>query len=484
VEAPRRGDLPPEELRALARELADWISDYLERVGTLPVSARVSPGDVRAALPATPPEEGESMQDVLADFRTLVMPGITHWNHPAFFGYFANTGSGPGILAEMLTAALNANAMVWRSSPAATELEEVATDWLRALLGLPPGFEGVINDTASSSTLYALAAARRLAYPEVARRGLFAEPPGSVYASEHAHMSVERAVVALGLGREGYRTVAAGEDLGMSARALSAALAQDVAAGVRPVAIVATLGTTSSAAVDPVRRIAELAREHGVWLHVDAAYAGSAAIVPELRGPMAGWELADSIVVNPHKWLFTPLDCSVLFCSRPEDLASTFRLTPEYLRAPSGGDARDLMDYGLALGRRFRALKLWFVLRYFGREGLIERLRLHVRMAQELAGWIREEEGWELAAPQRFSLVAFRYAPAGASPSEVDALNLEILERVNASGEAFLTHTTLGGRVAIRVAIGNVRTTRDHVARTWALLTGAAAASTRSAEDD
>ncbi len=470
----REGDLPAEELRGLAHELADWIADYLRDVADLPVQASLSPGDLRAALPREAPEQGESMEAVLADFRALVMPGVTHWNHPAFFGYFATSGSGPGILAEMLTAALNVNAMVWRSSPAGTELEQVATDWLRGLLGLPSGFEGVINDTASSSTMYALAAARRRAYPDVGRRGLFGEPRGCVYTSDQANLSVERGVLTLGFGRDGYRTVASDPGLGMSVEALRAAMAEDVAAGARPVAVVATVGTTSTAAVDPVREIAEVAREHGAWLHVDAAYAGAAAVVPEMREAVAGWEIADSVVVNPHKWLFTPLDCSVLFCRHPDELADTFRVVPEYLRPPDGAVAHDLMDYGLALGRRFRALKLWFVLRYFGRRGLAERVRDHVRMAQDLAGWIRAEEGWELAAPQRFSLVVFRYAPSSMSPAETDELNRAILDDVNATGQAFLTHTTVGGRLALRLAIGNVRTESEHVARAWELLRNAA----------
>lgn len=468
--------MPPEEFRRLAHEAADWMADYLCGVGSLPVLAQVEPGEVRRLLPSAPPERGEDPARLLGDFRDVVLPGITHWNHPAFFAYFAISGSGPGILGEMLAAALNVNAMVWRSSPAATELEEVATDWLRQLVGLPEGFEGTINDTASSSVMYALAAAREVAYPESHSTGLFGLARGRVYASEHAHSSIEKGVLALGFGREGYRAIPSDDAFRMRPDALRAALEEDAAAGIRPVAVVATTGTTSTTSVDPVGAIAPLAREFGAWLHVDAAYGGPAAIVPELRPLLAGWEQADSVVVNPHKWLFTPVDCSVLFCRRPRELVRAFSIVPEYLRSAETGRARDLMDYGVALGRRFRSLKLWFVLRYFGRDGIVANLREHVRLARAFAGWVEASEGWELSAPVPFALVCFRFAPAGAAPEEADALNQRILDRVNASGEAFLTHTRLHGRIVLRLAIGNVKTTEAHVARAWELLREAARA--------
>ena len=483
---PRRmaesSDLPTEEFRRLAHEVADWIADYLRGVGDLPVFPSVQPGALRRALPSAPPDAGESLDDALRDFRDLVVPGLTHWNHPAFFGYFAITGSAPGILGEMLAAGLNVNAMVWRSSPAATELEEVVTDWLRQLLALPEGFEGVINDTASSSSLYALAAAREVAYPEARAVGLFGQPAGRVYASEQAHSSIEKAVLALGLGRSGYRRVEAdAATLRMRPDALREAIASDVARGTRPVAVVATLGTTSTASIDPVREIADVARSHGAWLHVDAAYGGPAAIVPELRPLLEGWEMADSIVVNPHKWLFTPVDCSVLYCRRPETLVRAFSIVPEYLSSAERGEVRDLMDYGVALGRRFRALKLWFVLRHFGRQGIIDRLRAHVSWAGAFADWVRDAPGWQLAAPASLSTVAFRCVRLGAGTdgTEVDAalqdeLNLSVMRRVNASGRAFLTHTEVGGRVALRLSVGNLRTTREHVRATWELLCAAA----------
>ncbi len=449
--------------------------DYLEASGELPVLPAVQEGDVRAQLPTSPPEQGEPLSALLADFHEIILPGITHWNHPSFFGYFPTSASAPGILGELLAATLNVNAMVWRSSPAATELEEVATGWLRQLMGLPDGFEGVINDTASSSSLYALAAAREQAYPDARRKGLFGLQPGRVYASDQAHSSIEKAALVLGLGVDGCRKVETDADFRMRPEALRAALDEDQREGIKPVAIVATVGTTSSSSVDPVADIARVAEEHGAWLHVDAAYGGPAAMVPELRPLFEGWERADSLVANPHKWLFTPIDCSVLFCRRPEALARAFSVVPEYLAAPDRSEARNLMEYGVSLGRRFRSLKLWFVLRYFGREGLIERIRSHVELARTFAGWVDQDPDWSRVAPVPFSTVAFRLTrDAGMPPEELDALNLDVLETVNRTGEAFLTHTVLAGRVALRLSIGNLRTTEEHVARTWTLLRQAA----------
>lgn len=454
--------------------MVDWIAEYLDGVAELPVLPSVEPGEVRARLPHEAPEGPESLDDALSDFREIVLPGITHWNHPGFFGYFSISGSGPGILGEMITAALNVNAMVWRSSPAATELEEVVADWLRRWLGLPAAFDGVINDTASSSTLHALAAAREVAYPEVRTGGLFGAPPGRIYASEQAHSSVEKAVVTLGFGREGFRTAPTDDEYRMDADALRAAVRRDLDAGIRPVAVVATLGTTSTSSIDPVARIADVAEEFGLWLHVDAAYGGPAAMVPELRPHFAGWERADSIVVNPHKWLFTPVDCSLLYCRRPGDLVRAFSIVPEYLRSDNVDEVRNLMDYGVALGRRFRSLKLWLVMRAFGREGIVARLREHVALARGFAEWVDAAEGWALVAPVPLATVAFRRVVPGLDPSAVDALNHRILDHVNATGEVFLTHTAVNGRVALRLSVGNIRTSAEHVQRAWTLLEEAA----------
>jgi aromatic-L-amino-acid decarboxylase len=468
------GDMPPEEFRRHGHDLVDWIAEYLAGVGEYPVLARVRPGDVRATLPRAPGPEGEAFDRILDDFNQVVLPGVTHWNHPGFFAYFAVTGSGPGILGEMLSAALNINAMVWQSSPAGTELEEYTLDWLRDLLGLPRTFEGVINDTASSSSLYALAAAREVHLPEARTEGLSGAPRARVYASTEAHSSIDKAGMTLGLGRNGVRRVAVDAEFRMVPRALRTAVEEDLAAGIRPIAVVATVGTTSTTSVDPVGALADLAGEYGLWLHVDAAYAGPAAMVPEFRSLFAGWERADSVVVNPHKWLFTPVDCSVLYCCRSEALRAAFSLTPEYLRTREEGEARNLMDYGVSLGRRFRSLKLWFVLRYFGPDGLRARISEHVRLAREFARRVRESDGWELAAPVPFSTVVFRRSVEGLSGPSQDDLNLQILARVNATGQAFLSHPRLGDRIALRLAVGNLRTTEDHVLRTWGLLTRAA----------
>ena len=468
---PTLGDLPPEEFRRLAREVADWMATYLEEIdGQRVYPDALEPGDVRRALAGPPPEEPEEMDEILADFRREVVPGLTHWNHPAFFGFFAISASGPGILGEMLAAALNVNALVWRGSPAATELEELTLDWLRAMLGLPEVFDGTINDTASTSTLYALAAARERAYPEVGRQGLFGQPPGRVYASEQAHSSVEKAVMALGLGRNGYRAVATDDDFRMDPEALRQAMEEDVAAGIRPMAVVPTLGTTSTTALDPVDRVVEVACAYDAWVHVDAAYGGPAALLPELRSHFQGWERADSIVVNPHKWLFTPVDCSVLYCQEPETLVRAFSLVPAYLRTPEGDRVKNLMDYGVALGRRFRSLKLWFILRAFGRTGLAARIRHHIHLARHLAEWIDVEPGWERMAPVPLGLVVFRYAPEGTDEAERDELNRALIEAANASGELFVGPTELGGHVVIRLSVGNIKTTEEHLSRAWRVL--------------
>lgn len=430
-----------------AAAASEWVARYLERVGELPVRSRVGPGEVRSRLPVSPPEQAEPFAAVLRDLDDVILPGITHWNHPRFFAYFSITGSEPGILAELLAAALNVNAMLWRTSPAATELEEVALDWLRQLLGLPEGLHGHIEDTASTSTLAALAAARHV------------RPGGAVLCSEHAHSSVDKACRLLGLE---LHKVPADADFRLRPDVLA-----ELLGCVQPAAVVATVGTTSTTSVDPVPEIAELCARSGAWLHVDAAYAGSAWVCEEHRWAAAGVERADSLVVNPHKWLFTPIDCSCLFTRRPEALRDAFSLVPEYLRT-SEDDVTNLMDYGPALGRRFRALKLWAVIRCHGREGLRALVREHVRLAQEFASWVRDEPGWELCAPHPFSTVCFRLEGP-------DALSEALLERVNATGEAYLSHTKLDGRYVLRLAIGNARTTEADVRRAWEVLRAEAA---------
>jgi aromatic-L-amino-acid decarboxylase len=467
--------MSPDQLRRHAHEVADWIADYVGRVGELPVFPDIAPGDFRARL-APLPERGEAFGEILADVDDLVLPATTHWNHPRFHAYFAVTGSGPGILAEAVAAALNVNGMVWRSGPAVTELEEHVLAQLADALGLPEGLAGAINDTASTSTLHALAAARHAAIPGSTESGLAGGPVGRVYTSEQAHSSVDKAVLTLGMGRAGVVHVPTDDGLRMDPDALRRAIASDRRAGRIPVAVVATLGTTSTTAVDPVGEIARIADEEGVWLHVDAAYGGPLALLPDWRDRFAGWERADSVVVNPHKWLFTPIDCSVLWVRGGDRLRAAFALTPEYLRTTEGGDATNLMDYGVALGRRFRALKLWFVLRWFGLDGIRRRLRHHLHLAQDLAEAIGATPGWTVHTPGTMALVVFRATADSGSLDEDNALNHEILERVARSGEALLSHTALDGTVWLRLAVGNLRTTAEDLERSWSAVLDARAA--------
>jgi aromatic-L-amino-acid decarboxylase len=467
------GDMPPHEFLRHAQAVVAWMAEYLAEVERYPVLARVRPGDTAALLPASPPPRGEEMGAILADFERVVMPGVTHWQHPGFHAYFAITGSAPGVLGEMLAAALNTQSMLWRTGPAPTELEERALDWLRQLMGLPEGFHGTIQDTASVSTLVAIAAAREAAELGVREEGMSGRglPRLRVYASEQVHSSIDKAAITLGLGRKGVRKIATDAEFRMDPAALEAAIEEDVRDGVRPICVVATVGTTSTTSIDPVAAIADVCERHGVWLHVDAAYGGSAAVAPEMRHVLDGAERADSLVVNPHKWLFVPVDCSALYFRQPEIVRKAFSLVPDYLWTPEGEQVTNLMDYGPALGKRFRSLKLWFVLRYFGAEGLAARIREHVRLARLLADWVDAEPGWERAAPVPFSTVVFRHAPEGMSGEEGDARNERIMATVNATGRIFISHTKLGGRTVLRFAIGNLRTTEEHVRTAWEMLT-------------
>lgn len=434
--------------------------------------SRVRPGDITQALPAHAPEHGESFDTIFADFERVLLPGITHWNHPGFFAYFAITSSAPGILAEFLTAALNQQAMLWRTSPAATELEEVALGWLRQLVGLPDAFEGVIYDTASISTLHALAAARQLAVPDVRTRGLAGREDlrgVRIYCSEHAHSSVDKSVILLGLGHESLRKIAADAEFRMRPDALARAIAEDRSANRRPIAVVATVGSTSTTSVDPVGDIASICARERLWLHVDAAYAGVAAMVPGCEWILRDAAAADSVVLNPHKWLFTPFDLSALYCRRMDVLRQAFSLTPEYLKT-SEADAgvRNLMDTGIQLGRRFRALKLWMVLRHFGASEIRAALARHMELARTFAAWVDASDRFERLAPVPFSVVCFRLRNAD------DAEQARVLDAVNGSGEVFLSHTKLNGRYVIRLAIGHLQTTERHIARAWELLNSAA----------
>ncbi len=466
-----------EAFREEGRRLVDWIARSLAEGERLPVLSRLQPGELVAALPAEPPELGEPLGTILADVDRQILPGITHWNHPGFFAYFSISSSAPGILAEMLSATLNVNGMLWRTSPAATELEAVTLDWVRQLVGLPKGLFGVIQDTASASTLVALAAARE-AVPglEARRHGLAGQTRLRLYASEQAHSSVEKAAIVLGVGQDGFRKIPVDDAFRMDSEALARAVDEDRAAGWTPFAVTATVGTTSTTSVDPVPAIADVCEREGLWLHVDAAYAGAAAILPECRFVLEGCERADSLVINPHKWLFVPIDLSAFYTRRPEVVRAAFSLVPEYLQTPEDSLAPNLMDYGVSLGRRFRALKLWMVLRAFGREGIAQRIREHLRLARLFRSWVEDDPGFEIAAPTPLSVVCFRALFPGCSDEEADRLNEELLEAVNATGEVFLSRTRLRGRTTLRLAVGNIRTEERHVERAFELLRDAAAA--------
>ena len=461
-------DPTSDDFRAAGHKLIDWIGDYLDGVDRYDVLSRVQPGDIEKQFAAGPSRTGRPYDALLSEVESKIIPGITHWNHPAFFAYFANTGSQAGILAELLTAALNANGMIWRTSPSVTELETVTLRWLRDALGLPEDLFGIINDTASINSFLALAAARESTAPEIRTRGFGAAPPLRVYCSEHAHSSIEKGALALGFGIEGVVKIAGDDALAMSVEALEQAIARDRAAGKVPCAIVATVGTTSSAAVDPVRRIAAIANREKAWLHVDAAYAGPATICPEFRWLWDGIEAADSIVVNPHKWLFTPMDCSVLYTRKPEVLRATFSLVPEYLKTTDSAEV-NYMDYGLQLGRRFRALKLWFLFEHYGVERMQAVIRQHVADTERLASELQKRDDIELLAPQSLSVVVFRktvHKVDGAiDEAASERASVEALDRMNASGRLFVSHTRLRNRYGIRVAIGNGASEWEHVAR-------------------
>lgn len=464
--------MSPEEFRVYGHELIDWAANYLADPRRFPVLPDVEPGDIRDALPKHAPERAESMDEILRDFDRIIVPGSTLWNHPRFLAYFANTGSAPGILGELIAATLNVNAMLWVTGPAETELEEIATGWLRDAMGLPATFEGTINDTASSSTLYALAAAREYAYDlRIRAEGLAGRsdvPPLRIYCSEEAHSSVDKAALTLGLGRAGIRRIRVDADLRMDADVLADAIAEDLANGVRPIAVVGTVGTTSTTAVDPIPAIADVCDDHDLWLHVDAAYAGPAALLEEKKWIMDGCERAHSLVTNPHKWLLTPMDCSILYTRLPETLREAFSLTPEYLTTTT--QARNLMDYGNSLGRRFRALKLWFVLRRYGLEGIRSVLREHIRIAEQVELWVRAEPDFEMLAPREFSVVAFRYKPAHTDEPTIDALNTALLRRINEEREFYMSHTRVNGKYALRIAIGNAMTEERDLAELWSEL--------------
>lgn len=465
------GDVAPEVFRKHLHELADWIADYRENIGSYRISPAAPPGTIRAALPKTAPEDGEPLGEIIADIDRVVMPGVMHWAHPDFMGYFGATTTAPGILAEMVAGALNVNAMTWRTSPVATELETVVLEWLQDWLGLTSDFQGVVYDTASISTMHALAAAREEAASSVRARGISGRdeiPMFRIYTSDQAHSSVDKAAIALGLGEENVRRIASDSEFRMEVKALRQAIAADLRDGFKPLAVVATVGTTSTAGVDPVSEIAAVCREHQMWLHIDAAYGGGLAVVPECEWVKAGWNEADSLVVNPHKMLFVPFDFSALYVRDIKRLRDVFTLVPEYLRGDAAGAEINYMDYGVQLGRRFRALKAWMVWRTFGRAGIAARIREHLRLARLFTSWIEDDARFEVAAPTVMGVVCFRIKAR--DDASADRANSRAVEIINASGQGYLMQTKLRGRTVMRLGLGNILTTEENVRHAWEIV--------------
>ncbi|MFB0565217.1 MAG: aspartate aminotransferase family protein [Candidatus Aminicenantaceae bacterium] len=461
-----------ELFRQYGYKLIDWAAEYMTEVAEFPVMSQVEPGDIKKSLPDDPPQKGEPMGKIFEDFKEIIMPGITHWQHPSWFAYFPANNSPPSILAELLTATLGAQCMVWQTSPAAAELEEVVLEWLRKMLGLPERMVGVIQDTASTATLCALLTARENATKfESNLKGL--KNSLIVYASEEAHSSIEKGVKIAGFGKENLRYIPTDDTYVMLPQKLEEAVIQDKKRGLHPACVVATLGTTSSTAIDPLQAVGRICRSHGLWLHVDAAFAGTAAMLPEKEAMLDGAEYIDSFVFNPHKWMFTNFDCSVYFVKDPGALIRTFEIHPEYLKTGLDDQVKNFRDWGIQLGRRFRALKLWFVIRSYGVEGLQNMVREHIRLAQIFKRWIEEHGHFELMAPVNLSLVCFRLND-GRKEDELDKLNRKLLDSLNRTGKVFLTHTTLKGRYVLRMAIGSRTTEEKHVKEAWDLIASTA----------
>ena len=456
------------EFREWAHRFADWMADYYENIENLPVKSQVQPGDIMARLPLLPPGESESMESIFSDFREIIVPGITHWQSPDFYAYFPANGSYPSILGEMLTAALGAQCMIWETSPAAAELEERVMDWLKHMTGLPENWSGVIQDTASTSTLAAILSARERIFDFRINEAGFAGHEGlRVYCSTETHSSIEKAVKIAGIGRQHLVKVRVDEQFRMDANALRKAIINDLETGLKPCCVIATLGTTGTTSVDPLAEIAAICREFNIWLHIDAAYGGTALLLPEYRWMIEGIEQADSFVFNPHKWMFTNFDCSAYFVKDKESLIRTFEILPEYLKTATRGKVNDYRDWGVPLGRRFRALKLWFVIRSFGVDGLKSRISEHIDMAKWFEKQVIETSGFELMAPRMFSVVCFRYHHEGMSAGDTDIFNRKLLQEINRTGKLYLSHTTLNGNFVLRMSIAQTETRQHHVEAAW-----------------
>lgn len=467
-------DMPAREFRKYGHELVDWIADYLENVSEKPVLAQVKPGDIKAQLPEDPPAKSESMDDIISDLNKIIMPGMTHWNHPRFNAYFNSSASGPGILAEFVSGAFNINGMLWKSCPSATELEEVVLGWLRKMIGLPEEFWGIIYDGGSASTMHAIAAAREnIKDVHLRRKGLTGRNDVGrlrMYVTDHTHSSALKGAVNVGVGLEGIRKIPVDDQFGMNAEELARAVDEDRKEGWLPFCVIATVGTTSTTSIDPVNEIADICEKEKLWLHVDAAHAGIAAIIPELKHIIKGCERADSFVTNPHKWMFMPIDISAFYTRHPEVLKDAFSLVAEYLKTNEDTTVTNYMDYGISLGRRFRSLKLWFVIRYFGVDGIIERLREHIRLGRLFESWIDESPNFEKLAPVPLSTVCFRAVAQGKSEKELNEMNKTLMDMVNATGKVFISHTSLNGKFTIRFVVSSIRTTENDVKIVWQIL--------------
>lgn len=467
------GDIPTENFRAIGYQIIDQITDYLDNIEKFPVLSQNEPGRLKRSLPSSAPAHGEDFSEILKDVEKLILPAVTHWNHPNFHGLFSTSASAVGIFADMFASAFDMKAMLWRTAPASTELEQVTLDWLRQMLNLPSEFSGIIYDTASVSSLHAIAMARQRIAPQIREEGMNASSKKlRIYCSEQTHSSIEKAVILLGLGRKSLIKIPTDDQFSVKIDKLEEAIIQDRKKGYLPFCVVATIGTTSTASIDNVEQISKICKQQNCFLHVDAAYAGSAAIVPEFKDKFKGWEMADTIVINPHKWLFTPFDLSVLYVKDMPLLKETFSLVPEYLKTSeiNSEEVINQMDYGIQLGRRFRALKLWFAMRYFGQEGMINRIRENCRLANLFADWVKKSSNFQLLAPVNFALVCFRAYIEEFSQAELNSINETIMNKINASGKAYLSHTKLNGNFALRLSVGSLRTEEKHLKRVWKLL--------------
>lgn len=466
-------DMSIEEFRTNGYKLVDWIANYLGNIEKYPPLSKVKPNEIYSRIPNKPPTKGEDIERVLIDIDKILIDGITHWNHPGFMAYFNSTSSMPGILAEILTAAINANGMLWKTSPASTELERAMINWFRQMIGLPENYWGIIYDTASISSMHAIASAREQLNIGIREKGMSGRkdlPKLRLYCSEHAHSSIEKAALTLGIGLNGVKKIPVDENFRMIPEKLEQAIVDDLSNDIKPFCVVATVGTTSTTSVDPVNSIANLAERYNLWLHIDAAYAGVTAMIPEMKWVTEGWNRADSLVINPHKWMFTPIDLSIFFIRKPDILKRAFSLVPEYLKTQIDDEVENLMDYGIQLGRRFRSLKLWFIIRYFGVDGLAERINNHIKLAKDFAQWVDDEKDFERMAPVPFSTVCFRYNPGNLSEEKLNELNEELLEKINQSGKIFLSHTKLNGKFVIRLTIGSIRHQKNHIKQAWDII--------------